>query len=137
MHSVINLRQQTKLQQITGNFAQLRLEVLPPISAAAKYHSFTVYLQIQQWKGSNTMRITDWGWEMSGGHLLPILTAQQAAPDGLLQVFTVDAMVIAVMYVAHAGKTIWNVHLPAPSVVERHAAIVLLFSLKLNEMMVF
>ena len=29
--------------------------------------------------------LTDWGREMSGGHLLPVLTDQQAAPDGLLR----------------------------------------------------
>ena len=65
---------------------RLQSEVLPPILVAAKYHSFRAYLQIQQWKGSNTMKPIVWGWEMSGGHLMPVLTYQQAAPDGLLRV---------------------------------------------------
>ena len=65
---------------------QLQSEVLPPTSPAAKYHSFRAYLQIQQWKGSNTIRPIDWGWQMSGVHLLPVLTDQQAAPGGLLRV---------------------------------------------------
>ena len=109
---------------------QLQSEVLPPTSVAAKYHSFRVYLQIQQWNGSNTTRLTDWGWEMSGGHLLSVLTDQQAAPDGLLRVVHCGCNGNCSNVRCTCRKTIWNVHLPTPSGVEPHAAIVLLLSLK-------
>ena len=80
------LRYQRFCEKTAAKTTHLQAEVLPPTSAAAKYHSLRVYLQVQEWKGCNTLRPTDWGWKMVGGHLMPILTDQQAAPDSLLQV---------------------------------------------------
>jgi len=46
-------------------------EVLPPTSAAAKYHSLRVFLQIKEWKGkASQLDSVDWGWEFSKGHLV-------------------------------------------------------------------
>ena len=47
----------------------------PPTSAAVKYHSLHVYLQLQEWKGcSAEMQPLEWGWKKSEGKLLQVLT---------------------------------------------------------------
>ena len=45
--------------------------MLPPTSAATKYHSLRVFHQVQQWQG-NTLPAEDWGWELSEGRLKPV-----------------------------------------------------------------
>ena len=44
-----------------------KLESLPPTSTAAKFHSYRVYLQIQNWKIDENKYVLknpeDWGWE--------------------------------------------------------------------------
>ena len=60
------LRYQRFCEKTAAKTTHLQAEVLPPKSAAAKYHSLRVYLQVQEWKGCNTLRPTDWGWKMVG-----------------------------------------------------------------------
>ena len=57
---------------------------LPP-SASTQYHSLRVYHQIQEWLGVE-MSSVDWGWKISGGTLLPIMTDLQPAPKKFLDV---------------------------------------------------
>ncbi len=62
-------------------------EVLPPTSAAVKFHSMCVYLQVQQWMGhGDHMKPVDWGLYEKGGKNLPVLTDNEAAPKELLEV---------------------------------------------------
>ena len=61
----------------TGNVC-LQPENLPPPSSAASFDSLRVYLQVQEWK-QNQLRPQDWGWRLSDGHLLPILTDRPPA----------------------------------------------------------
>ena len=47
---------------------------LPPTSAAAKYHSLRVYLQVQVWLGKGgDMSAEKWGWKITNGKMLPLL----------------------------------------------------------------
>jgi len=58
-----------------------------PTSVAAKYHSFHVYLQIQQWEGiEDKLLPVEWGWKESDGRLVPVPTDLPPAPDELVQV---------------------------------------------------
>ena len=57
------LRYQRFCEKTAAKTTQLQSEVLPPTSAAAKFHSFRVYFQVQQWQGSTFLRPTDWGWK--------------------------------------------------------------------------
>ena len=38
-------------EKVATNVSHLHPQTLPPTSAAAKYHSLCVYLQVQEWKG--------------------------------------------------------------------------------------
>ena len=49
----------------------LQPERLPPTGNAIKFHSFRVYLQIQQWLGVD-MGKTLWGWKKEKDVLVPI-----------------------------------------------------------------
>lgn len=60
-------------------------ESIPPTSAAATYHSFRVYHQVQTWKG-NRLRAEDWGWQVKKGKLVAIQTDKAPAPEQLLNV---------------------------------------------------
>jgi len=44
---------------LTSSF---ELAGLPPISVAAKQHSYRAYLTVQEWMG-NSLSPTDWGWQ--------------------------------------------------------------------------
>ena len=60
---------------------------LPPTSAAAKFHSYRVFLQINQWKNSDcNMMPESWGWPHTESGLIPILTDQPPAPEELLKI---------------------------------------------------
>ncbi|XP_065666696.1 uncharacterized protein LOC136087548 [Hydra vulgaris] len=54
-------------------------ERLTPTENASKYHSFRVYLQIQQWLGVN-MDETKWVWRRENDVLVPIKTYKDPAP---------------------------------------------------------
>ena len=64
----------------------VKLQTLPPTSAAAKYHSLCVYLQIQQWKGSSDVQQTAWGWRECDKGFLPLQTSLAPAHGHLLRV---------------------------------------------------
>ena len=64
---------------------------LPPTSGSVKYHSLRVYHRIQEWLGVE-MSSVDWGWKVSAGNLLPIMTDLQPAPQNLLEVVRCGCM---------------------------------------------
>ena len=57
---------------------------LPPTTAAARQHSYRVYLQVQQWLG-RYLPPTEWGWKTDEHNLIVIGTDQPAAPQTLLK----------------------------------------------------
>ena len=81
------LRLQRFHQRVLSSTSCVKPEVLPPTSAAAKFHSMRVYLQVQQWIGhADHVKPEDWGWYEKGGKYMPVLTNKDAAPLELLEV---------------------------------------------------
>ena len=61
-------------------------QVIPPTSAAVKYHSFRTYLQVQSWLG-NSLNPEQWGWTRSDDKksLVPIMTELPPAPGTMVK----------------------------------------------------
>ena len=56
------LRYKRFCEKVATNTSHVKPQTLSPISAAAKYHSFRVYFQVQQWKGSGDELLpVEWG----------------------------------------------------------------------------
>lgn len=64
----------------------VQAQSLPPTSAAAKFHNFRVYYQVQDWKGNTSLLPEDWGWQLQAGQFLPVLTDLRPAPPVLLDI---------------------------------------------------
>ena len=79
------LRFQKFHQKVLNSSKPCDPKVLPPTSAAAKYHSMRVYCQVLQWKGISA-NPQDWGWDITSEKLFPCLTDRAPAPKELLQV---------------------------------------------------
>lgn len=62
----------------------VQAQSLPPTSAAAKFHNLRVYYQVQDWNGNTFLLPEDWGWQLQGSQLLPVLTDLQPAPPVML-----------------------------------------------------
>lgn len=84
--SLDSLRYKRFCEKVAVKTSKILPQTLPPTSAAARYHSRRVYLQIQQWKGNNNLQPVDWGWRMSDGNLVPVMTDLPPAPQDLLNV---------------------------------------------------
>ncbi len=74
-------------EKVATNTTQVQPQTLPPTSAAAKYHSLRVYLQIQhlQWKG-HELQPEEWGWRVCEGGLMPMHTDLPPASDELQRI---------------------------------------------------
>ena len=60
---------------------------LPPTSAAAKFHSRRVFLQVNQWKDPQCYLLAEeWGWVLKDTGLHPVLTDMPPAPAELLKI---------------------------------------------------
>ena len=58
-----NLRLLRFHQKVNSSTVFVQPQVLPPTSAAAKFHSMRVYLQVQQWMGQgDQLKPEDCGW---------------------------------------------------------------------------
>ena len=80
------LRHQRYCEKLATKSSQIQPQNLPPTSAAAKYHSQRVYLQVKQWKGEDEeMSVEDWGWKLSDDQVHPVMTDLPAAPESLLR----------------------------------------------------
>ena len=74
-------------EKAATNITRIEPQTLPPASAAAKYHSFRVFYQIVQWKGSPVELLPEeWGWIVTEDGIHPTPTDIAAAPDSLLKV---------------------------------------------------
>jgi hypothetical protein len=62
-------------------------KVLPPISAAAIYHSLRVYFQIPEWKENvESLDPTKWGWELVNDTLKPLTSNIAPGPENLMKI---------------------------------------------------
>ena len=74
------LRYKRFCEKVATSLAHVQPHVLPPTAAASKFHSFRVFNQICQWKGS-IMLPNEWGWEETDLGWLPISTDVPPVPD--------------------------------------------------------
>ena len=84
--SLNSLRYKRFCEKVAVKSSKILPQTLPPTSAAARYHSRRVYLQVQQWKGNNSLQPVDWGWKTYNDNLVPIMTDLPPAPQDLLNV---------------------------------------------------
>lgn len=81
-----SMRYQSFCSKVALGTQFVQVHALPPTSAAAKYHSLRVYLQVQQWIGNTEVQPENWGWRNTDNKLLPITTDLPPAPARLLRV---------------------------------------------------
>ncbi|GFO02494.1 hypothetical protein PoB_002899900 [Plakobranchus ocellatus] len=73
-------------EKVTSSITTVQVRFLPPTSAAAKYHSLRVYLQVQDWIDTTfDLQPEVWGWQLSSGRLDPCTTDLPPAPELLLK----------------------------------------------------
>ncbi len=83
--SLDDLRYKAYCRKVASRKCVLDTKALPPTSNAAKYHSFRVYLQVQEWLGYK-LYPTMWGWKQEGGSWIARQTDKDVAPKDLLNV---------------------------------------------------
>lgn len=71
-------------EKVATNKASVHPKVLPPTSAAAKYHSLRVFHQVQEWK-EHKLDPLERGWKMTDGKMTPVHSDQDAAPEYLIK----------------------------------------------------
>ena len=81
-----SLRHKRFCEKVVSKTSHVKPQSLPPTSAAAKYHSLRVYLQVREWKGSAELHPTDWGWQKCDEGFVPLQTDLPPAPEHLLRV---------------------------------------------------
>ena len=60
-------------EKVATSLAHVQPHVLPPTAAASKFHSFRVFNQICQWKGSIILP-NEWGWKETDVGWSPVST---------------------------------------------------------------
>ena len=73
-------------EKVSTGSKQVQPKVLPPTSAAVKYHSYRVFYQVQEWAclGTSLEHMPEeWGFQLQRGQLLPDISP---APEELLNV---------------------------------------------------
>ena len=85
-HHGINVLRYDKLcMKVATCTVPVQPGALSHTSGLVKYHSPRVYHQLQEWLGVQ-MSFVNWGWKVSAGNLLLIMTDLQPAPQKLLEV---------------------------------------------------
>ena len=80
-----DLRYKRYQEKLATKTTKIEPKILPPTSAASKYHSFRVHAQILQWKGEE-VNVENWGWKAQDGRMIRVMTDLPPAPDTLLRV---------------------------------------------------
>ena len=74
-------------EKVATSLSHCDPKVLPPTAAAAKFHSYCVFLQVNQWKNIDCcMTETSWGWKQHENEFKPIATDIAPAPADLLKI---------------------------------------------------
>lgn len=104
-------------------FFWIQAGIIAPTKAAAKYHSYRVYLTIQQWL-QNELSPFEWGWIYNDNILVPIETDRPVVPDSVLDLIACGCKtgclkscgcrkvrVCCSPMCSHCnGQTCWNIH---------------------------
>lgn len=80
------LRYRTFARKVMASTTCIQVHSLPPTAAAAAYHIYRVYLQVQTWTGNDSLNPLDWGSEIVDNKLLPTKTDLPPAPEKLLHI---------------------------------------------------
>ena len=75
------------IEKLATSTSHIEPKNLPPTAAAAKFHSYRIFLQICQWKDlACDLEPSLWGWAQTVGGLFPITTDLPPAPEDLLKI---------------------------------------------------
>ena len=85
-YNLNDLRLKKFEQNVIKSVKSVTVQKLPPTNSAAKYHSLRVYYQVQVWLENETLKATDWGWELINGNLYPIKIDTPPAPAALMKI---------------------------------------------------
>ena len=81
------LRKRKYCEKVAKSLYRVEGKSLPPTTAASKFHSYRVYLQICQWKNPNcNLQEESWGWKLTDSGYSPVLTDLPPATPELLKV---------------------------------------------------
>jgi hypothetical protein len=80
------LRYRRFSEKVMKSSVHVEPQMLPPSSAAARYHSHCVYYQVMEWRGELEMDPTEWGWHVVNNTYMPTTTDLPAAPSELLDI---------------------------------------------------
>ena len=84
--SLNQLRYKKYTEKVAKSLTQVDPKNLPPTSAAAKYHSYRVFLQVTEWKDIGCdISPESWGWMITESGFKPIATDNGPAPEELLK----------------------------------------------------
>ena len=79
------LRKRKYCEKVAKSLHRVEGKSLPPTTAASKFHSYRVYLQICQWKNPHcNLQEESWGWKLTDSGYSPVLTDLPPAPPELL-----------------------------------------------------
>lgn len=72
---------------VSSSRTSIEPQKLPPSERAAFFHSLRVHLQVVIWEslGTDDLDPTQWGWELRGSRLNPIMSDIEPAPENLLK----------------------------------------------------
>ena len=73
--------------KLVSSMTQIKPEVLPPTTSAAKYHSMRVFCQEMQWKGREKDP-AKWGWKITNNMMMPKYTDLSCTPEELLKIIS-------------------------------------------------
>ena len=81
-----SLRYSFLCKKLTTAKTFVKPERLPPTTSATNLHSRRTYLQVMQWIGKNEgMDPIEWGWDIQGDKLVPLMMDNSPAPETLLK----------------------------------------------------
>lgn len=86
--SLNKLRHSTYCRLAATSLSRPQPEKLPPTERAAYFHILCVHLQAVRWKNLNDCDLDPlaWGWKLTDGQYMPIMTDLAAAPDDILNI---------------------------------------------------
>lgn len=82
-NNINSLRFEKFCQKVAANISFVHPQTLPPTASAAKYHSYRVYYQVQEWTGRMGLNPLDWGWHVENKQLVPTTMDLPPAPPSL------------------------------------------------------
>ena len=85
-NNINNLRLEKFCHKVATNTTLFHTQTFPPIASAAKYYSYSVYHQVQEWTGRMGLNPLDWEWHVENEKLVPTEMDLPPAPPSLQNV---------------------------------------------------